>query len=222
MDVGTHGVNSIDIRGVAHLLVDGGRAHLVAETACAPGRPAVDPEYLEHAGDLASGYDRAALAEARWSERTLCGRRWVRMVAGDGPPLDRFDDPVHAPDCSTCLRSASRQLDNSACDERIPLIAELVAEELDELGSAHVVGVPGDQVDRVRAAIRPAMRRRGRRCGTLVGDDGTTVHVWLAEPVDEDVMSERLRKAMEHVALLGTDEVRPREDRAIYWNRWGS
>jgi hypothetical protein len=163
----SHGPNVIEINGGAMLLttVGGGNAvHLTAAAESSDGREAV-PDYYFRADDdrVPAGYDRAALLDPRWSETTLCGRQWAVMVGGDGGAIGRYGETAFAPNCRRCLTLLDRHFPKPAPDDRIVLVAQLVADVVvDRHGFAEIHGVPGDQQDQLRKAVRTLIRKRTR------------------------------------------------------------
>lgn len=171
-----YGANTIMIADEPFLLAGHEATHLVAEghdrdTA----RPAVESWQWEAAEEWQASYDRPQLEAPRWNQRTLCGRDWSTMAPADGPGFSPWSLPIHAPSCRSCLRVVSSRLQSRPLDDRIPLIANLVLMEVIEHGDSRVDGVPGDQVEGLRAAIRAELRRRCLRGRTYLY--GETVFV---------------------------------------------
>lgn len=97
-----HGVNSIEMDGKPYLLAVISGSHLVPEALSdEQAWPAVSEWLVEMGGDWQLGYDMSELTAERWRSTTLCGREWLEMRAGDGPPI-----------AST---SASRRLSSNGC-----------------------------------------------------------------------------------------------------------
>jgi len=150
-------------------------------------------------------HDLAALVAEQWQANTVCGRRWQIMRAGDGPPIWPFAHSAHAPDCKTCLGIMSTELKSSPADGRIGLVASLAIEEAMQRGSANISGVPGDQVDALRSAIRGAFRAEGLRCETRA--------------IEGQV--ELKRELIETIGRIETGSASDPVDRAIQWSMWG-
>ena len=87
----TSDVNVIEVLGHDLLLVEtsGAEAHLASLCDGDDRRAAVKVTGAEHAEppEVIAGYDQAALYHERWSPKTLCGRGWVEMAAGEGGVL---------------------------------------------------------------------------------------------------------------------------------------
>lgn len=189
-DDGPSGLNEILVSGNYFLLVEtagGGRAvHLasVAESDAA-ARGAIPDAWLgddEWLGrfDLDARYDIGILAEPRWSARTLCGREWLDMAGGGGGPLTEHGLDAVAPSCRRCLASLDRWFPAVEPDDRIQLLSQLATEAVNQVGSAMVTHVPGDQMEPLRRAVRTAIRERlGYRSNTVVTE--STLHVWCDE-----------------------------------------
>lgn len=148
------------------LLVETGGAavHLAAETADGAGHSALPRHWSkDKANALIANLASDTLHElmaSRWSSRTLCGRQWSVMAAGEAGPLYPDQLVQLAPTCQRCLASLDRRFPTPAPDERLGLLAELAADAVQEHGSAEIIGVPGDQVAALRAEIRRVFRQR--------------------------------------------------------------
>lgn len=159
-----YGANTIEITHARYLIVDGGRSHLASVAGPEhQGRPALAAKRFEQGGGWSDWYDLDAIREPIWNPRTLCGRWWDEMRPGLDPGFNWRSDSALAPDCKTCLRIIGNQLVSTPPDERIPMIAEMVAEQVMAIGMSTVAGVPGDQSDRLRKAIRLRLRKLGVR-----------------------------------------------------------
>lgn len=217
-----HGVNTITIAGEPYLLAGGDASHLVAEAEnTKAGRPAIDPSHWELLQDWQASYDRSELESPRWSQRTLCGRTWSGMEPGDGPGFVPWSTPVYAPSCRTCLRVASARLESRPDDDRIPLVAALVVQEVVEHGETWVNEVPGDQAEALRTAIRRELRRHNLRGRThhfeetvyVISDDA-----YEALPQQQkDAIHQQLTRALDWLS----DEPGPLTRTGINWNTWG-
>jgi hypothetical protein len=216
-----HGVNTITIAGEPFLLAMGIASHLVAEVkGNESGRPAVEPWRFERVEDWQASYDRKELQAPRWRQRTLCGRDWSAMARGDGPGLVPWSSPVYAPNCRTCLRIASRRLESRPADDRIPLVAALAMQEVLEYGESRVDGVPGDQAEALRAALRQELQRHGLRGHTyhlrevvfVISEDA-----YKAVPQErKDELQQQLMRALDWVS----DEPSPPIQTGISWKTW--
>lgn len=222
-------LNSLVVDGQPLLLGEAGgglAVHLVANAIGSPdARAAVSATWLDRASrgyvDSIANYSPAVLLEACWSPRTLCGIGWQSMAAGEGGPLRASQESALAPTCRRCLTSLDRRFSDPAPDDRIALLAVLIAQAVEEHGSAEVVGVPGDQLKQLRAAARRELRRR-------LGYDGKTyVHGdLLLVTCDEATEQVRLDMAEETVKSmpLGIPDGRPRDESGwrLRWDAWST
>jgi hypothetical protein len=165
MNPDTHGPNTIDINGAAMLLTTtgGGTAVHLTRVADNPrdGREAVPDFYFDAEDRIPAYYDRAALLKPQWSETTLCGRQWAVMVGGDGGAVGRYGQTAFAPSCRRCLALIDRHFPQPEPDDRLALVAQLAADiVLNRHGYAEIHGVPGDQQDQLRKAVRIRIRQR--------------------------------------------------------------
>ena len=216
-------LNLLVVAGGKMLLVEtagGGIAvHLAHEEPGADGRPAVPAAWFrsDTSGYVAGieRYDRRDLESARWSIRTLCGREWMAMAAGEGGPLYRDQPTQYAPTCRRCLASLDRRFPVPEPHERIGLVAELVASAVEEYGEAEVIGLPGDQVTALRTEVRRLFRQR-------FGYPGRT---WLVNDlllVTCDQATEHVRAARRAEAARSLDQstIAERRDDAGWRIRW--
>lgn len=222
-------LNSIVVDGQPLLLgqAGGGLAvHLVPRANGSPdARAAVPATWLDRASrgyvESIANYSLAFLLEPRWSPRTLCGIAWQGMAAGEGGPLRASQESALAPTCRRCLASLDRRFPDPTPDDRIGLLAVLIAQAVEEHGSAEVVGVPGDQLKPLRAAARRELRRR-------LGYDGKTyVHGdFLLVTCDEATEQVRLDMAQETIKSmpLGIPDGRSRDDSGwrLRWDTWST
>jgi len=221
-------LNSVVIDGQPLLLGQaGGHAvHLVPEAIGRPDALAaipatwLDPATRSYVESIAN-YAPALLLEPCWSPRTLCGIEWHGMAAGEGGPLQASQEPALAPTCRRCLTSLDRRFPAPTPDDRIGLLAVLIAQAVEEHGSAEVVGVPGDQLKALRAATRRELRRR-------LGYDGKTyVHGdFLLVTCDEATEAVRAVTAQETIQSmpLGIPDGQPRDDSGwrLRWHTWST
>jgi hypothetical protein len=142
------------------------------------------------------------------------------MEAGDGPPFNAAGAAVYAPNCNNCLRIVSSRLEGVAPDDRIPLVASLVVTEVLADAGTVITGVPGDQLEALRAAIRQQCRKLGIPCRTYPA--GGDLHVvserlWDDMPPDQKAEIESQAASAIEDAIQGRPVVR----RGIAWNTWG-
>lgn len=143
------------------------------------------------------------------------------MAAGDAGVLRSWQEPALAPTCRRCLASLDRRFPEPAPDDRIGVLAVLIAQAVEEHGSAEVTGVPGDQLKAVRSAARRELRRR-------LGYDGKTfVHGdFLLVTCDEATEDARLATAREAIrsapAGFAGDLPRDGSQWRLHWDTWST
>jgi|GEM_PF-4984395 len=165
----------MSVAGRCLLLVvgDSSRTHLAPQAPGeGPARAALGPEGLVGPAAVAPAPTprfRAELSARRWAPRTLCGRPWHEMAAGESGPL--YDgQPVHlAPECASCLRVLDAWLGTPPAPPGVELLAALVVERIVEAGAARVRDVPAEHAEALRTAVRARLRARGWRVRTHFG-----------------------------------------------------
>lgn len=215
-----HGLNEFSIAGKRYLLVGVSASHLAGLAGGdVPGRGAL-AEWRTGVEPWAASYNLDSLRDPIWNPRTLCGLEWIEMESGDGPPFDPAGTSVHAPSCRNCLRIVYRDLESVTPDDRIPLIVGFVVDEvLAEAGSV-VTGVPGEQLEPLRSAIRQRLRSLGIpfRTYPLGGD----LHV-VSEELWDDMPEDRKAEIGAQAAEVIADAIQglPVPRRGIDWGTWG-
>ncbi len=129
----------------------------------------------------------AGQMEGRWKDTTLCGRPWYHHLSADD------EDTLN---CRSCLRTLNRDLTSTEADARIGIVAQLALDALSEFGSSAVYGVPGDQTETLRAAIRAVARRRKLRLQTTAADQRVFLvshQAW--EALDPSIRNQLLQQA---------------------------
>lgn len=225
-----YGVNAFTVRDVELLLTvtSGGSAvHLARVTdPDSPGRAAVPGFYFDasnrRSAPLKAIYDQGALTEPRWSPMTLCGREWAVMAVGEGGVWDDYDDQVAlSPTCRRCLSVMDKLFPAPRPDERLALVAQLVADAVGEHGHAELRGVPGDQQDAVRTAVRTLVRQRtSQSCRSYVHE---SMVLFVAESIYAEHAEDNMRDAAEAIeqAMSGGDPTPVREPEwRVFWDSW--
>lgn len=223
-DDGPVRVNAIDIGGREYLLAHGtgGTAHLAEEHA--GGRAAFLEEDFESASRLGWRGDPGALLEPRWSEKALCGHRWMCMSPTEETTEFFWHevDAVFAPACKRCLRVLDRQFVAPEAAPAVFVLAELAAEQVIASGSAEIRGVPGDQVEALRKQAKKSVRARGFACRSWSMDDLVVIYSDPAFDAIPAEAKEALRRdasdAMD-AAFAGEPRHRPTPWR-LYWSTW--
>lgn len=227
MTDGAADLNVIVVDGQPLMLGEtaGGRAvHLVPSSDGSPdAQPAIPASWLNSASreyvESIANYSSERLLEPAWSTRTMCGIEWDAMAAGDAGVLRSWQEPALAPTCRRCLASLDRRFPEPTPDDRIGLLAVLIAQAVEEHGSAEVLGVPGDQLKSLRSAARRELRR-------LLGYDGKTyVHGdFLLVTCDEATEEARISSAQEAIGSMpaGFPDDEPRDDSGwrLRWDTW--
>jgi len=220
------GPNIISVLGrdflIAHTTT-GDAAHLVPrEEQSDLALAAIPPDTI---GSVV-GYDRVALAQPLWAINTICGRTWHAMSGGEAGPWNNMN-PVHlTPTCRSCLRVLDSLFPPPDVNASIELVASLACDLVEQFGVAEVWLVPGDQLERLRRAIRAAVRTRlGFSCKTLRGGDALYVHCDKAYALHQDEHEERAAAALSNAFDLDDDAPRrtfsPPEWR-IDWRTWST
>jgi hypothetical protein len=223
-----HGANVIEVNGTAMLLTTTGGGVAVHLTVAAEepgtGREAVPDFYFNNdrrTNDSLAGYDRAALTEPRWSQTTLCGRRWAIMVGGDGGDVSGHGEVAFAPTCRRCLTLIDRHFPKPPPDSRLSLVAQLAADVVVNLrGYAEIHDVPGDQQDQLRKTIRALLRQRTQHPVRTYSINGV-VYV-ECQAIHQQRADQGMREAAEAIsaALAGDPVPRAERDWVISWATW--
>ena len=225
-----HGVNAITVGGAELLLTStsGGNAVRLSRLAApgGTGRGAVHDFYFDASNQRSAAfkrsYDHAALLAPRWASTTLCGREWAVMIAGEGGPFDDWSDEVaFAPSCRRCLTLMDKLFPAPKPDERLALVAQLVADAVQEHGHAEIRGVPGDQQDVLRKAVRMLVHQRtGESCHSHAHEN---LVLFVSDPIYAEHAQENMLAAAEAIdrALTGGD-ITPVHQPAwrLWWETW--
>lgn len=223
------GLNTIVVHDEPLLLtetVGGFAVHLTygLPEADADGQAAIPAEWFvaSRPGYTSSidDYDRGLLVERRWSTRTLCGIAWQAMAAGEAGPLHPWQDVALTPTCRRCLTSLDRQFAAPTPNDRVGLLADLIAQAVEEHGSAEVLGVPGDQLSVLRVAIRrQLLARLGHRGRTWFVADRLLV---TCDAATEQVRLAKAHEIIESMDLAGGAEAAPGDDSEwrFHWATW--
>lgn len=223
------GVNAISVLGHDLLLVEvggGAETHLAATADDASARAALavgrtDPSRLRDV--VGARYDEAALLESRWAASTLCGRVWYEMAASEAGTLRRWQEVSVAPTCRSCLRVVDTWFPTAQAPAGIELLAAIVTERVEAFGSAHVTGVPAENLEAVRRAVRKHLRAKGFRSETHVVN--AVVHVISHDAyaaIDPALTKEWINQAVSRIGSgTGGDEQTLDTARdAVDWNTW--
>lgn len=225
------GVNTIDVNGITMLLTDGGSGSAVHLTRLSDpgtvGRGALESFYLDEQflreAPTRANYNRDALLEPRWSNKTLCGRQWIMMIGGEGGSLSHWDpdETAFAPTCRRCMTSMDKLFPAPTPDPRLPLVGRMVADLIIEHGFAEIYHVPGDQLESLRKLIRKLVRAE-------TGHPIETHHfgdvLYLAcDPIYKTHALEYQREAVEALSNYLHGDGIPREPKArVSWTTWST
>lgn len=215
-----HGLNELSIAGKRYLLVGVSSSHLAGPAVGAFGARGALAAWRTGVEPWAASYDLDTLFAPIWNPRTLCGLEWIEMEPGDGPPFDPAGTSVHAPSCRNCLRIISADLESGTPDGRIPLIVGLVVDEVLAGAGTVVTGVPGEQLEPLRSAIRRRLRNLRVPCRTYpLGGD---LHV-VSEDLWNDMPEDRKAQIGVQAAEAVADAIqgRPVRRQGIDWGTWG-
>jgi hypothetical protein len=224
----TAGLNTITVAERALLLVatNGAQTHLAAVSGDEDRRPAVDPTRFANSTDALAGYDLDALVDPRWSPWALCGREWNAMSPGEGGTWLPWQEVSLVPTCRACLRVIDSWLPVASTPTGIDLLASIVADRVESLGYARVLGAPAEQVEALRRIVRKHLRSRGYRSETHHVNG--VVHVFSEDAhaaIDPDVHAAREHEMTARIAkLLAGAKPEPAriEDQpdVISWSTW--
>ena len=144
-------LNTLTIAGQTMLLTrtnSGTAIHLTTTDASADARAAIRDRPDEPRGAATD-----ELLDRRWSPNSLCGRTWAAVADGYDDHAGQRGDRPEAPTCRSCLTVLDKSFPTPTRDDRIPVLADLVATAVNEHGTAEIDGVPGDQMNALRHAI---------------------------------------------------------------------
>jgi hypothetical protein len=149
-------------------------------------------------------YNRAALAEPRWAETTLCGRQWISMAGDEGADADEPGDEAFAPTCRRCLAIMDKLFPAPVLDDRFALVVQIITDTVTDHGYAEMRNVAGDQQAALRKQARSAVRQRtGHRLQTLVHQ---SMVVFICEPISQQHATEHARAAADAMNSFRTGE----------------
>ena len=151
-------LNSLNVADQLMLLTKtatGTAIHLATEATAADARAAT-PDWVDRSRQAPAD----ELLDNRWSPVALCGRAWTVMADDFADHTGRVVARPEAPTCRQCLAVIDKAFPTPVPDSRIGVLAELAATAVNEHGTAEIVGVPGDQMNALRRAIRAELRQR--------------------------------------------------------------
>ena len=226
----TSDVNVIEVLGRDLLLVEtsGAEAHLASLCDGADRRAAVKGPSAGYPDtpEVLAGYDQAALHRESWSPKTLCGRGWVEMAAGEGGTFRRWQVISLVPTCRSCLRVIDTWFAPVDAPDGMELLASIVADTVENFGFSRVVGAPVEHVEALRRAIRKHLRARGYRAETHHVNG--VVHVFSEgayAAIAPDVLAQRDREVAARIGQIISGIVREParlqdQPDVVLWSTW--
>jgi hypothetical protein len=173
-----------------------------------------------------AGYDQAALYHERWSPKTLCGRGWVEMAAGEGGPFRRWQVISLVPTCRSCLRVIDTWFAPVEAPDGMELLASVVADTVETFGFSRVLGAPVEHVEALRRAIRKHLRVRG--CRSETHHVNGVVHVFSEDAhaaIAPDVLAQRDREVAARIGQIISGVAREParlqdQPDVVLWSTW--
>lgn len=226
----TAGVNAIAVAGQDFLLVEarGTVTHLARVSNGDDARAAVNVARAEYPAppEVIPGYDQAAIHHERWAPKTLCGREWNEMAAGEGGTFRLWQEVSLVPTCRPCLRAIDKWFPATEAPSGMEVVASYVADTVEGYGFARVVSVPAEHVEALRRSIRKQLRGRGFRSETHHVDG--VVHVFSEDAhaeIEPEVLAERDREVAARIGQImrGAATERPpleSQPDVIRWSTW--
>jgi hypothetical protein len=228
-----HDLNVIKVAGKEFLLTGGnGEAvHLTGKARAGDAGRApfhgwrLDPGRAEGRA-LRERYGLASLSDPRWSDTTLCGRRWISMETDWDEDSASDSEDVTSPTCRRCLALMDKLFPEPKLDDRFPLVVQLVTDAVLEYGTAEIFGVPGDHQAALRKEVRTAVRKRtGHGMETYAHE---SLVVFVCRPIYDQHAEEHARmaaEALDRVAatLLSGESAAPMPSpMRLSWDSWAT
>ena len=210
------GLNVIEVDGRQFLLTAtaGDATHLTREAnGGESGKAAISGHHLE---DFERTYDMAAILEPKWAERTLCGRQWILMEADRD---DEEGEARYAPSCRRCLAFLDKLFPTPELADRFPLIVQVIADTVEEHGTAEIFGVPGDHQAALRREVRAEVKKRtGHGLKTHAHE---SMVIFVCDPIYDLHADEHMRRGAEAVdAFLSGKPVSRQSPTRLWWRTW--
>ena len=156
------------------------------------------------------------LLDTRWSPVALCGRHWTVMADDFADHTGRVVARPEAPTCRQCLAVIDKAFPTPVPDSRIGVLADLAATAVHEHGTAEIVGVPGDQMDALRIAVRSALRQRFGFSTSTFAQDGLLV---VNSPETRHLIEQTAIRAMADLDLEDRTKIDDSSWR-FHWTAW--
>ena len=221
-------LNSISINGREFLLTAtaGEAIHLSREAQPGKAGRAALPEWRlkvrrKKPSPLLQGYNRAALAEVRWAETTMCGRQWIAMVGVEHIEAQEFsEDEASSPSCRRCLALMDALFPEPQLDDRFGLVVQVITDTVVEHGYAEMRNVPGDHHAALRKRVRSAVKEQtGYGIQTIIHE---SMVIFVCEPIHQQHAKERGHAAAQavHDVLTGKPSQPLPTPWRLSWDTW--
>ncbi len=207
-------LNSLNVADQPMLLTrtaTGTAIHLAAELAATDAR-ATTPNGVDHSRKEPAD----ELLDNRWSPVALCGRRWTVMADDFADHTGQIVARPEAPTCRQCLAVIDKAFPTPVPDSRIGVLADLAATAVHEHGTAEIVGVPGDQMNALRSAVRAELRQRFGYSTRTFTQDGLLV---ASSPETRHLIEQTAARAMADLDLEDRTKVDD-SDWRFHWATW--
>lgn len=207
-------LNALNVADRSMLLTrtaTGTAIHLAAE-ATATDAQAATPDGI----DRSRNEPPDELFDDRWSPVALCGRPWTVMADEFADHTGRITARPEAPTCRQCLAVIDKAFPTPIPDSRIGVLADLAATAVNDHGTAEIVGVPGDQINALRHAIRAQLRQRFEFATRTFTQDGLLV---ASSPETRHLIEQTAARAMADLDLGDRSKVDD-SDWRFNWATW--
>jgi hypothetical protein len=207
-------LNSLTVAGQTMLLTkttSGIAIHLTITDVTDDARAAIS-DWFESSRNTVTD----KMLEERWSSVSLCGRTWAAMADSFEDHTGRRVRRPEAPTCRTCLAVIDKSFPAPTPDNRIPVLADLATTAIKEHGTAEIVGVPGDQMNALRRAVRSELRRRFGFSTRTFTQDGLLV---VSSPETRHLIEQTAVRAMADLNFGATTKVDDSGWR-FHWTAW--
>ncbi len=128
----------------------------------------------------------------------------------------RVVERPEAPTCRQCLAVIDKAFPTPTPDSRIGVLADLAATAVHDHGTAEIVGVPGDQINALRSAVRSALLQRSGFSTRTFTQDGLVV---VSSPDTRHLIEQTSASAMADLDLEDRTEVDDSGWR-FHWATW--
>ncbi len=207
-------LNSLIVAGQTLLLTrtaTGTAIHLAAEVTATDARAAT-PDQANRTRETPAD----ELLDDLWSPVALCGRHWTVMADDFADHTGQVVERPEAPTCRQCLAVIDKAFPTPVPDDRIGVLVDLAATAVNDHGTAEIVGVPGDQMNALRRAVRTELRQRFEFSTRTFTQDGLLV---VSSPETRHLIEQTAARAMADLALDDHTKVDDSGWR-FHWTAW--